>query len=101
MSNETTKKSPEAQAKEVRQKLVAQLQARADDSERSRLRAEDDRDDASSTHYYAARNAYLDATWTVAEAILPRHEFEAFRQGWANAGRPPILHETPSTEDKE
>jgi hypothetical protein len=88
MCKETTKKKKnpapdrlviEAHARVVRENLIRNLQEKVTDAENRRLRARDDRDDASERHYYGARNAYLDATWMVAEAILPPDEFEAFR----------------------
>jgi hypothetical protein len=89
MSNETT--NPEANAKEVRENLIRKLQEKVAHAEKARLHAWDDRNDASERHYTGARNAYLDATWTVADAILPPDELKAFREGWAKAGRPPML----------
>jgi hypothetical protein len=65
--------------KEVRQKLIRILDARVHDAELMRLQAEADKNDTDSNHFYSARNAYIDALWLVAKAILPPDEFEAFR----------------------
>jgi hypothetical protein len=81
----------EAEARVARENLIRELLRRADHAEKARLRAWDDRNDESQRHYTGARNAYLDATWTVANAILPPDELRAFREGWAKAGRPPML----------
>jgi sulfite reductase alpha subunit-like flavoprotein len=65
--------------KEVRQNLIRTLDARVHDAEVRRLQAKADKNDADANHYYSARNAYIDALWLVAKAILPPDEFEAFR----------------------
>jgi hypothetical protein len=77
MSNETT--NPEANAREVRDSLIRRLEEKVAHAEKARLRARDDRDDASERHYTGARNAYGHALLMVAEALLPPDEFEAFR----------------------
>jgi hypothetical protein len=79
MSNETTNPDANANAKKVREDLIRRLEEKVAHAEKARVRAWDDRDDESQRHYTGARNAYGHALLMVAEALLPREEFEAFR----------------------
>ena len=79
MSNESTT-NPESNAKEVRDNLIRRLEEKVAHAEKARQRAWDDRDDASERHYMGARNAYRNALWMIAEAVLPPDEFATFRR---------------------